>query len=434
MRVADLIRTKRDGGPLSREELVFFAAGVTDGTIPSYQAAALLMAIRIRGMSAEETALLTDAMACSGTRLDLSGLPGPTVDKHSTGGVGDKTSLVLAPLVAACGAVVPMMSGRGLGHTGGTLDKLESIPGFRTALDEAALRAQLTRVGCAIFGQTDAIAPADKVLYALRDVTATIDSLPLITASIMSKKIAEGVGALVLDVKTGRGAFMREEADARALAEAMVDAGTRAGMRTVAVITSMDAPLGRAVGNAVEVAESLDVLRGGGPADLRELCHDLAARMLVIAGVDRDRAHADARVAAAIASGAALEKFAEMVAAQGGDARVVDEPSRLPAAPYRATIDAPRAGVLAGLDAEAVGRAAVLLGAGRDRADAPIDPAVGILLLARPGDTVEAGQPVLELLYRSAAALEAARSIAAGAMRVGEHAPDAGPLIRYEVG
>ena len=250
----------------------------------------------------------------------------------------------------------------------------------------------------------------------------------------MSKKIAEGVGALVLDVKTGRGAFMREEADARALAEAMVDAGTRAGMRTVAVITSMDAPLGRAVGNAVEVAESLDVLRGGGPADLRELCHDLAVRMLVIAGVDRDRAHADARVAAAIASGAALEKFAEMVAAQGGDARVVDEPSRLPAAPYRATIDAPRAGVLAGLDAEAVGRAAVLLGAGRDRADAPIDPAVGILLLARPGDTVEAGQPVLELLYRSAAALEAARSIAAGAMRVGEHAPDAGPLIRYEVG
>jgi pyrimidine-nucleoside phosphorylase len=433
MRVADLIRTKRDGGALSREELVFFVAGVTDGSIPSYQTAALLMAIRIRGMGADETAALTDAMASSGSRLDLSGLPGPTVDKHSTGGVGDKTSLVLAPVVAACGAIVPMMSGRGLGHTGGTLDKLEAIPGFRTGLDEVALRAQLARVGCAIFGQTEAIAPADKVLYALRDVTATIDSLPLITASIMSKKIAEGVGALVLDVKTGSGAFMREEADARALAEAMVDAGKRAGMRTAAVITSMDAPLGRAVGNAVEVAESLEVLRGGGPADLRALCLDLAARMLVLAGLERDRSSADARVAAAIASGAALEKFAEMVTAQGGDARVIDEPSRLPAAPYRATIDAPRTGVLVTLDAEAVGRAAVALGAGRDRADAPVDPAVGILLRARPGDTVEAGQPVLELLYRSAAALDAARPIAAGAMRVGDHAPDAGPLIRYEV-
>ena len=433
MRAVDLIRTKRDGGSLSREEIRFFVAGVTDGSIPSYQAAALLMAVRIQGMTPEETAALTDAMASSGERLDLSGLPGPTVDKHSTGGVGDKTSLVIAPVVAACGGMVPMMSGRGLGHTGGTLDKLEAIPGFSTSLDEAGLRAQLNGVGCAIFSQTDEIAPADKALYALRDVTATVDSLPLITASIMSKKIAEGVAALVLDVKTGAGAFMRDEGDARRLAESMVDAGTRAGVRTEALITSMDAPLGRAVGNALEVAECLDVLRGSGPADLRELSLALSSRMLAVAGLEPDEGASRARAERALASGAALETFRAMVEAQGGNPRVADDAALLPAAPGRAVFESPAAGAFSGLDAELIGRAAVALGAGRDRIDAAIDPAVGIVVLRPLGATVAVGEPLLEFHYRSAATLAAARRLVSDAVRVGDPAPHAGPLIRSRI-
>jgi pyrimidine-nucleoside phosphorylase len=430
MRAVDLIRTKRDGGALSREEIRFFVEGVTGGSIPPYQAAALLMAIRIRGMDAGETAALTDAMAASGSRLDLAGLPGPTVDKHSTGGVGDKTSLVIAPLVAACGGIVPMMSGRGLGHTGGTLDKLEAIPGVRTTLDAAGLRACLIRAGCAIFGQTEAIAPADKALYALRDQTATIDSLPLITASIMSKKIAEGVGALVLDVKAGAGAFMREERDARQLAESLVSAGTRAGMHTEALISSMDAPLGRAVGNALEVVEAVDVLRGGGPGDVRELSLALASRMLVAAGIAADEAKARQRAGRALTSGAALERFRALLEAQGGDGRCADDPRLLPAAPSVAALEAPRDGYLRGLDALSVGRAAMALGAGRQRTDDELDPAVGLVLLAKPGDRVGAGQPVLELHYRDQDRLAVAAGIAAAAIDISDEPPALVPLIR----
>ncbi len=433
MRAVDLIRAKRDGEALSGDEIRAFVAGVTDGTIPPYQTAALLMAIRLQGMTADETAALTDAMARSGTRLDLSRLDRPTADKHSTGGVGDKTSLVIAPLAAACGVAVPMMSGRGLGHTGGTLDKLESIPGFRTELGPEAFLHQLERVGCAIVSQSEAIAPADKVLYALRDVTATVDSIPLISASIMSKKIAEGVAALVLDVKTGRGAFMKDEAGAAALARSMVDAGTRSGVRTEAVITSMDAPLGHAVGNAVEVAECLDVMRGAGPADLRELSLELTARMLALAGIDADRPAALSRATRVLDAGHALERFRLMVAAQGGDPACIDDPARLPSAPATAIVAAPRPGVVQHVDAEAVGRAAVALGAGRDRAGAAVDPAVGLFVRVRPGDLVEAGQPLLELRYRSVATLDAAMSLAAAAVLVGDHVPASGALIRFEV-
>src|SRR5205809_4697005 len=318
MRAVDVIQKKRDARPLSREEIQFFVTGVTSGELPDYQASALLMAILLRGMTAEETACLTDAMVHSGMRVDLSDVPGVKVDKHSTGGVGDKTSLVLAPVVAACGVPVPMMSGRGLGHSGGTLDKLESIPGFRVNLSIDEMKEALARAGCAMIGQTDQIAPADRKLYALRDVTGTIESIPLISASIMSKKIAEGIDALVLDVKTGSGAFMKTEADSRRLAESLVAIGNASGVKTEAVITAMDAPLGAAVGNALEVVECIDVLKGGGPKDLVELSIELASRMLVLGRAADDLAHGQRLVRDAIASGAALKKFGDMVAAQGG--------------------------------------------------------------------------------------------------------------------
>ena len=433
MRAVDVIASKRDGSALSREEIAAFVRGVTDGSWPDYQISALLMAIVLRGMTADETTWLTEAMVESGGRVDLSGLPGPFVDKHSTGGVGDKTSLVLAPLVAACGGMVPMMSGRALGHTGGTLDKLEAIPGLTTAIDPDGFRRQLESIGCVIAGQTETIAPADRRMYALRDVTGTVPSIPLIVASILSKKIAEGIDGLVLDVKAGRGAFMKTEEQAGELARALVGTGKRAGLRTEALITSMEAPLGRAVGNALEVAEAIEILKGRGPRELRALCIELAARMIAIARLDPDVERARTRAIEALGSGRALEKFRRMIVAQGGDPRVVDDSGVLPAASQTARVPAPRDGVVTGLHAELVGRATVALGAGRTRVDETVDHAVGVMVLAAPGTPVAAGDPVLELHYRAEKNLPEALQFAARAIEVSDVPVPARPLILGEV-
>jgi pyrimidine-nucleoside phosphorylase len=433
MRAVDIIMKKRDGGALDRAEIAFFVDGVTSGALPDYQASALLMAILLRGMTRDETAWLTSAMVDSGVRVDLRDLPGAKVDKHSTGGVGDKTSLVVAPVAAACGLQVPMMSGRGLGHTGGTLDKLEAIPGFRVNLTLEEMKAALEKTGCAMLGQTAQIAPADKKLYALRDVTGTVESIPLISASIMSKKIAEGIDALVLDVKTGRGAFMKSEADSRRLAESLVAIGNASGVRTEAVITAMDAPLGCAVGNVLEVIECVEVLKGGGPADLVEVTVELTARMLVLGQVARDKADAVRRVRAAIASGQGLDRLQRIVANQGGDPRVIEEPARLPSAPGRHFVRASHSGHVTKVDAELVGRASVALGAGRDRVEDPIDPAVGILVRAKPGTLVSTSDPVLEIHFREQSRLDAALLLAELAFEVGDAPPPAAPLIVAEV-
>ena len=433
MRTVDTIMKKRDGHALEREEIVAFVAGVTSGELPDYQASALLMAILLKGMTTQETAWLTDAMVHSGIRVNLSDLPGVKVDKHSTGGVGDKTSLILAPIAAACGVPVPMMSGRGLGHTGGTLDKLESIPGFRTGLSLEEMRAALQRCGCAMLGQTSQIAPADKKLYALRDVTGTVESIPLISASIMSKKIAEGIDALVLDVKTGSGAFMKTEADSRRLAESLVSIGNASGVQTEAVITDMDMPLGVAVGNALEVIECIDILKGGGSPDLVDCSIELTLRMLILGKVAADRAEAEAKVRAAIASGAALERFRQIVEGQGGDPRVVDDYMRLPAAPSRFIVRAERAGYVTRLDAELVGRASVLLGAGRDRVADAVDPAVGIIIKAKPGVQVSVGDAIFEIHYREQAKLDAALVLVRRAVMLGDEPPVLRAIIVGEV-
>jgi pyrimidine-nucleoside phosphorylase len=433
MRAVDVIMKKRDGGALSREEIRFFVAGVTDGTLPEYQASALLMAILLRGMTAQETAWLTDAMVHSGVRVNLADIPGIKVDKHSTGGVGDKTSLILAPLAAARGVPVPMMSGRGLGHTGGTLDKLEAIPGFRVNLSLDEMKTALQRTGCAMIGQTAQIAPADKKLYALRDVTGTVESIPLISASIMSKKIAEGIDALVLDVKTGSGAFMKTEADSRKLAESLVSIGNASGVKTEAVITAMDTPLGLAVGNALEVVECIDVLKGRGPSDLVDVSVELTARMLVLGGVAGDVAAGRQQARDTIASGAGLERFRAIVEAQGGDPRVIDDESRLPHVAERHVVTSTRSGVLTRLDAELVGRASVALGAGRDRVEDPVDSAVGIMIKAKPGDELRTGDAVLELHYRDRRRLDAALSLATPAITIGDERPPAARLIVGEV-
>jgi pyrimidine-nucleoside phosphorylase len=433
MRAVDIILSKRDGRTLTREEIRFFVDGVTAGTLPDYQASALLMAILLRGMTAEETAWLTDAMVHSGVRVDLRDIPGVKVDKHSTGGVGDKTSLILAPLAAACGVPVPMMSGRGLGHTGGTLDKLEAIPGFRVDLSLEEMIAALKRVGCAMIGQTAQIAPADKKLYALRDVTGTVESIPLISASIMSKKIAEGIDALVLDVKTGSGAFMKTEADSRRLAESLVAIGNASGVRTEAIITAMESPLGHAVGNALEVIECVEVLKGRGPRDLIDVSVELAARMLVLGHVADDLPAAILRVQQAIASGAGLERFRGIIEVQGGDPRIVDDYDRMPHVADRHHVAASRGGFVTAVNAELVGRASVALGAGRDRVEDPVDPAVGIMVVAKPGDAVREGAPVLELHYRDRARLDAALRLASQAITIGDEPPPPARLIVGEV-
>jgi pyrimidine-nucleoside phosphorylase len=408
MRATDLIRRKRDGGTLSSDDIAAFLRGVTDGSIADYQASAMAMAIFFQGLSQDETVAWTMAMRDSGTVMVWDDLDGIPVDKHSTGGVGDKVSLILAPLVAAAGVPVPMISGRGLGHTGGTLDKLESIPGFRTDLSVARFRELVRTLRCGLIGQTAEIAPADKKLYALRDVTATVECIPLIVSSILSKKLAEGIDGLVLDVKWGSGAFMRTLEDAEQLAEALVQVGTGAGKQVVARLTDMNQPLGRMVGNALEVAESLDVLEGGGPADLREMTLELGAEMLVLGGVATELAEARVRLERLLDSGAARERFGEIIEAQHGDPRVLDDRSRLPTAPVRVPVLAESPGVLSGMDCAEVGRAASGLGAGRARAEDVIDPAVGLEMHVRVGDAVAVGQPLATLHCHGGAASDAA--------------------------
>jgi len=420
--VIDLIRAKRDGGQLTGADIGWLISSYTAGDIADEQMSALLMAIYFRGLEPAELQAWTDAMISSGERLDLGGLRAPTVDKHSTGGVGDKVSLILAPLVASCGAIVPQLSGRGLGHTGGTLDKLESIPGWRAVLSNAEIMTVLAAAGCVICAAGDGLAPADRRLYALRDVTGTVESIPLIASSIMSKKIAEGTGSLVLDVKVGSGAFMSDIASARQLAQTMVELGNGHGVQTSALLTQMDVPLGRAVGNAVEVEEAVAALRGHGPADLVEVTLALATEMLRLAGVS-------ANPAAALADGRALRTYRAMIAAQGGDP---DAP--LPAARHTDVVTAPSAGWLSGLDARSVGVASWRLGAGRARKEDPVSASAGIICLAKPGDAVEAGQPVLELRADDPDRFDRARQALAGAVVVGRKAPEHAEPVLERIG
>ena len=429
LRTVDLIRRKRDGGKLATAEIERLVAGIADKSVADYQWSALLMAILWRGMDPEETAGLTDAMLRSGLIVDLSDVPGPKIDKHSTGGVGDKTSLVLAPIAAACGVIVPMVSGRGLGHTGGTLDKLEAIPGFNVRLSLDKYRDVLERCGLVMVGQTDEIAPADRTLYALRDSTATVESIPLITASILSKKLAEGIDGLVLDVKFGDGAFMSTLEEARRLADSMCAIGTRLEKRMVALLTRMDQPIGLAVGNALEVAESIECLRGAGPPDLVGLSTELAAEMVLLAGLAGSIEQARSASRRVIEDGSALDRFRRLIEAQGGDAGVVDDLGRLPSAKIREPINAPRAGFVARLSARAVGEASMRIGAGRARVDSTIDPSAGVVLFKKVGDRVEAGEPLCEV---HAAELDLARSVARelkAAFAIGDEPTTAPDLI-----
>ena len=432
-RVIDLIRRKRDGGALSNAEIAYIVDAYTAGSIPDYQIAAWLMAVVLRGMTREELAALTHAMLHSGEVLDLSFLPATKVDKHSTGGVGDKTSLVLAPLVAAGGLYVPMISGRGLGHTGGTLDKLESIPGFRVGLSVPEFHRVLKACGTAMIGQTEKIAPADRKLYALRDVTGTVESPNLICASIMSKKLAEGTDALVLDVKTGSGAFMKKEEDAVFLAELMVETGKRMGKQMAALITNMDQPLGRMVGNAMEVQEGIEVLHGGGPADLRELCLHLAAWMFYLGGATKTVAEGKQRSYDIIASGKAFDRFRHMVELQGGDVSVIDDPTCLPSADHRIDVRAAAAGYVAEILCEQVGTACVILGGGRERKEDSVDPAVGIVIHKKIGDKVGEGEPLCTIHCHSEAQGARARKLLEESYKISAAPPAHKPSLIHRV-
>ncbi|MEO6876786.1 MAG: thymidine phosphorylase [Opitutaceae bacterium] len=414
-----IIAKKRDGGGLNRDEIQAFVRGATDGSWADYQLSAMLMAIFLRGMSAPETADYTAAMMHSGQVADLRSVKLPKADKHSTGGVGDKVSLHLAPMVAACGVAVPMISGRGLGHTGGTLDKLESLTGFRVNLSLAAYRAQVNKIGLCLIGQTAELAPADKKLYALRDVTGTVECIPLICGSILAKKLAEGIDVLVLDVKFGAGAFMPDKRKARELAQTLVGVAKAMGKPTRAVLTAMEQPLGRAVGNALEVAESIACLRGEGPADTMEVTFALGEQMLLLTKTAKTKAEARARLEAVIANGAALGKFRAMVAAQGGDVRMVDEPARLPQAKWQMTLAASREGFIQGVDARGVALAALRLGAGRVKAEDAIDPAVGVSGLVKIGDKVAVGAPLGVIHANDQRALSEAKALLAKAITIG---------------
>ncbi len=400
MLVVPLIERKRDGRALTPEEWSALVAAYTDGRVPDYQMSALLMAVLLRGLERQELAALTDAMLASGQRLAFDGWATPRVDKHSTGGVGDKVSLVLAPLVAACGVAVPMMSGRGLGHTGGTLDKLEAIPGFRTGLSLAEAKAQVMKLGCAMIGQTPEIAPADRRIYALRDVTGTVEAIPLIAASIMSKKLAEGLTALVLDVKRGSGAFLPTLEQSRALAQTMIALGEDRGCPTVALLTAMDRPLGRACGNALEIEEAILALRGEGPEDLMEVTYALGVEMLLAAGVEKTSKKARHRLESALGSGLAAEKFERVIAAQGGNPGVLEDPSVLPQAKEVEVYNAPRTGVVTQVEPRTIGRAVVAMGGGRLKVDDAVDPTVGFVITVKPGDKVLAGEPIASVFAR----------------------------------
>lgn len=431
MRMYDILHKKRDGLPLSDEEIAWFVAGYTAGDIPDYQASALLMAIFLRGMTEAETAALTMAMARSGDTVDLSAFGDRSVDKHSTGGVGDKTTLIVAPIVAACGGKVTKMSGRGLGHTGGTVDKLEAIPGYMTTLAPAAFLRQVQEVGVAVIGQSGNLAPADKKLYALRDVTATVDSIPLITASIMSKKLAAGSKNIVLDVKVGSGAFMKTPADARALAAEMVKIGKACGRNTAALITDMDTPLGNAVGNILEVKEAIAVLRGECDGALREVCEALATEMLVLFS-GMTPADAKKRVRETVDSGAAFAKLREWIKAQGGDVRCIDDPARFACAPYSMAVKCTADGFVTAMNAEEIGAVASVLGAGRAVKTDTIDPTAGILLVKKTGDRVTVGDTLCTLYTSKRETLAPAAARYAAAIAVGDAPPETKPLI-YDI-
>jgi pyrimidine-nucleoside phosphorylase len=428
-----LIERKRDGGRIEPGEWRALALAYAAGHVPDYQMAAFLMAVYLRGLDRGETSALTDAMLGSGEVLDLSGIDAPRIDKHSTGGVGDKVSLILAPLVASLGVAVPMMSGRGLGHTGGTLDKLESIPGFRTGLSLAEARAQIERLGCVLIGQTAEIAPADRKMYALRDATATVESIPLIAASIMSKKLAEGLTGLVLDVKRGSGAFLPELERGLELAQTMIRLGEDRGCPVVALITAMDRPLGRACGNALEVEESIATLKGEGPPDLLNVTYALGAEMLVLGGIAPTHDAARRMMEVSISSGRAAEKFQQIIEAQGGNPAVVDDPAVLPQANFCELYAAPRRGIVARVEPRAVGRGIIALGGGRTRMEDEVDPTVGFVITAKPGDWVEAGEPLATIFARDRAGVEEGHASLRQAIVVADEAEPPLPLVSHRV-
>jgi pyrimidine-nucleoside phosphorylase len=435
MRAVDLIRKKRDSGEHSRDEIDFLIAGYTRGDIPDYQMAAWLMAVWLRGMSSPELAALTEAMLYSGEVLDFSDLPGKKVDKHSTGGIGDKTSLILAPIVAAGGLTVPMISGRGLGHTGGTLDKLEAIPGFNVNLSLEQFRRVLRECGMGLIGQTKEIAPADKKIYALRDATGTVENIGLICGSIMSKKLAEGIDALVLDVKVGSGAFMKREEDAVNLAQVMIETGKRMGKKVVALITDMDQPLGRAAGHANEVAECIDILNGNGPADLRELSLELSAWMFYLGERTKSVEEGRRLAEAMIATGKAKDKFKQGIRLQGGDDRVIDEPHRLLTARSHIDVTSAASGYIAGTNCERFGIALAMLGGGREKKEDTIDHAVGLQFHKRIGDRVEKGEPLATIRYNADARLSEAKALIVDNYFIAQKLPsEKKPLIRRILG
>ena len=433
MIVPRLIERKRDGGRLETEEIRELVLAYAEGRVPDYQMAALLMAVYFRGLDRSEMKAMMEAMLESGKKLELSRLPMARIDKHSTGGVGDKTSLILAPLVASLGVAVPMMSGRGLGHTGGTLDKLESIPGFRTALSLSEAMKQIARIGCAMLSQTDEIVPADRKIYALRDATATVEVVPLIAASIMSKKLAEDLTGLVLDIKRGSGSFLPDLEDELELAKAMIELGAAHGCPVIALLTAMDRPLGHACGNALEVVEAIDVLKGGGPPDLIEVTMALGARMLVLGAVATSLEGAHTLMRDAIASGKALLKLEEIIAAQGGDKSVVRNPGRLPQAPHQATFTAVRGGIIQSVDPRAIGYGIIELGGGRRNMEDAIDPSVGFVISAKPGIRVEKDQPLATINARTKNDLTIGRAVLEKAIVIGDEAVVPLPLVSHLV-